>query len=317
MRQHTIPNSYLKAWCDPAPLPKKHVPFIWQISKDGREKRKTAPHKAFTESDRYTIRREDGGKILTIEQGLGATENAFVWLRPKIEGRETLTGQDKLELCEFATAMFARSKRQGDHFTEFFRQIHKQVENLENKRGAKPGLSLETRLHAENGPASTVAMFMLSWPVLFMSMKITILCTDAVEGFISSDRPFQMVNPDAYKLPPILRVPAPGRDQKIELTLPLSPHRALLISHIYQPGYQDADQAMVDEVNARTRFGCEKEFVSWKGIVKDCWFVPARVPEDSWENSREGIAAEESRQRHLKALAAWEAERGHQDSSGE
>src|SRR2546426_11621670 len=68
MDQHTIPNCYLKAWCDPAPLPDKHTPFIWLISKDGKDKRKRAPHNAFTEAHRYSIRRENGQKILTVEQ---------------------------------------------------------------------------------------------------------------------------------------------------------------------------------------------------------------------------------------------------------
>lgn len=319
MDQHTIPNCYLKAWCDPSPLPEKHTPFIWLISKDGKEKRKRSPHKAFTESDRYTIRRDDGGKILTVERGLGTTEDSFVRLRPKIEAREALTSQNKLDLCEFATAMFARSKRQGDHFAEFFRTLHRQVESLEQQRGAKPGLSMETRLHAENAAASTVAMFMLSWPLLFTRMNVTVLCTNGDEGFITSDRPFVMVNPEAYKLPPALRVPAPGRDPQIEITLPLTPHRALLISHIYRPGYEEATQQMVDELNARIRFGCDEYFVSQKGIVKDSWFIAAKEPEDSWENSPEGLAAEESRRRYMKAHAEWEASvksRGDEDSLG-
>jgi hypothetical protein len=306
MDQHTIPNCYLKGWCDPAPLPEKHTPFIWLISKDdktGETKRKRAPHKAFKESDRYTVRRADGAKVLTVEHRLGSTEDNFVRLRPKIEAREALAPQEKLQLCEFATAMFARSKPQGDHFGKFFRQINEQVESLEKRRGAKPGLSLETRLHAENAPASTVAMFMLAWPLLFMRMSLTILCTNAEEGFITSDKPFVMTNPDAYELPPVLRVPAPGRDLGIEITLPLTPHRALMFSHIYRPGYEEATQAMVDELNARTRFGCDKYFVSQKGIVKDFWFTPANIPTDSWENSPEGVAAEQARQRYLKAKA--------------
>jgi len=139
MDQHTIPNCYLKAWCDPAPLPEKHTPFIWLISKDGRQKRRRAPENAFTESHRYSIRRDAGHRILTVEQTLGATEDVFVRIRPKVEARDTLTSREKLDLCAFATAMFARSKSQGDHFAEFFRSLHKQVENLERKRGAPPG----------------------------------------------------------------------------------------------------------------------------------------------------------------------------------
>jgi hypothetical protein len=317
MDQHTIPNCYLKAWCDPSPLPEKHTPFIWLISKDGQEKHKRAPRNAFTEVDRYTIRTQDRNKSLRVEQKtLGATEDAFVRILSKLEKREPLNANENLDLCAFATAMFARSKRQGDHFTEFFRTVHKQVESLERKRGAPPGASLETRIHAESGPASTVTMFMLSWPFLFLRMNMSILCTESEEGFITSDRPFVMNNPDAHKLPPVLRYPAPGRDPKIEISLPLTPNRLLLISHIYSSGYRNVTQTGVDELNARVRFGCDEYFVSHKGIVKECWFVPVQQPDDRWENTPEGIAAEQARQRHLKARADWAAwvkARGTQD----
>jgi uncharacterized protein DUF4238 len=306
MDQHTIPNCYLKAWCDPAPLPEKYTAFIWLISKDGKDKRKRAPHNAFTEAHRYSIRRDNGQRILTVEQRtLGATEDAFVRIRARIESRAALTPGERFDLCAFATAMFARSKSQGDHLAELFRAIHKQVENLEKRRGAKPGLSLETRLHAENAAASTITMFMLSWPQFFMQMNMTILCTNADEGFITSDRPFILNNPEAYKLPPVMRTPAPGRDATIEVTLPLTPNRLLLISHIYPPGYMEATQDEVNELNSRVRFGCDEYFVSQKGMVKDCWFVPATIPADSWENSQEGIAAEKLKQRYLKAEAEW------------
>jgi hypothetical protein len=308
MDQHTVPNSYLKAWCDPAPLPEKHEPFIWMISKDGKEAHKRAPQNAFTESHRYTIRRRNGERDLTVERKvLGTTENEFVLLRPKIEARKPLTSEERLELCAFATAMFARSKSQGDHFGEFFRAVNSQVENLEKKRGARPGLSRETRFHAENAPAATIGMFMLSWPFLFMRMHITILCTDAEEGFITSDCPFIMNNPEAYRLPPVMRVPAPGRDPKIEITLPLTPKNLLLLSHSYPEGYAEVPQKTVDELNTRARFGCTEYFVSQRGTVKECWFIPAKTPDDCWENSPEGIAAEIWRQRDLKAREEWEA----------
>lgn len=272
----------------------------------------------FTEADRYSVRTKGHGDVLIIEQKtLGATEDAFVRLRPKLEVRATLAVEERLDLCKFAAAMFARSKRQGDHFAEHFRELNRQVENLEKKHGSKPRLSLETRFHAENGPAATVAMFMVSWPFYFMRMNITILCTGCEEGFITSDCPLVMNNPDAHRLPPMLRAPVPGRDLKIEITLPLTPNRLLLISHVYQPGYMEATREQVDELNSRVRFGCQECFVSQKGIVKDCWFTPAPTPTDRWETTPEGIAAEEQWKLHLKAKAEWEAwvrARGNQDS---
>src|SRR5260370_12765669 len=316
MNQHTIPNCYLKAWCDPAPLPEKHTPFIWLISKDGKDKRKRAPRKAFTEADRYTIRTRDGKKILIAEHTLMATEDAWVRIRPKIEARAALTLEERCDLCAFAAAMQARSKGQGDHFAEFFRTVHRQVENLEKQRGAKPGLSLETGMHAENAAPSTLAMTMLSLPQLLMRMKMVVFCTTIDEGFITSDYPCLLFDPEPYKLPPSYRSPAlllPRPD----LPLPLTPQRLLLFHHGVQQGYLEASQAAVDEANRRTRFNCTEYFVSHLGKLKDFWFDPGKAPEDSWEKSPEGIAAEEQRQRHLKAKAEWEADikrRGNQDS---
>jgi len=316
MDQHTIPNCYLKAWCDPAPLPEKHTPFIWLISKNGKDKRKRAPRKAFTAADRYTIRTRDGQKILIAEHTLMATEDAFVRIRPKVEAQAALTRQERFDICAFAAAMLARSKGQGDHFAEFFRDIHGLVENLEKKRGAKPGLSLETRMHAENAAASTLAMTMLSLPQLLMRLKMVVFCTTLDEGFITSDCPCVMYDPEAYKLPPLYRGPA-LLAQRTELTLPLTPTRLLLFHHGVEEGYLEASQRAVDEANRRTRFNCTEDFVSHMGKMKDFWFDQGKEPEDSWEKSPEGIAAEEQRQRHLKARAEWEADvkrRANQDS---
>jgi hypothetical protein len=276
------------------------------ISKDGSKKRKRSPQKAFTESDRYTVRTHEGKQLLVAERTLGATEDAFVRIRPKIEGREELDLSEKLHLCAFATAMFARSKSQGDHFGEFFRSLNNLVEQQERKRGAEPKLSLETKMHAENAPASTIAMFMLSWPQMFLAMNLTILCTDEEEGFLTSDQPFVMNDPEGHKLPPAHRYPVPG-GLTTESTLPLTPRRLLLISRLYAPGYIDATKGQIDELNARVRFGCKETFVSWKGIIRDCWFAPGKKPEGSWEESLEGIESEKNRQAYLEAKAKWEA----------
>ena len=52
--QRFVPNSYLKAWCDPD-VPSEHTPYVWRFSKDGTEARKKAPKNIFTETDLYTI----------------------------------------------------------------------------------------------------------------------------------------------------------------------------------------------------------------------------------------------------------------------
>jgi hypothetical protein len=57
--QHTVPQSNLKAWCDPN-CPEGHEPYIWIGDKAGAGARKKAPAKVFTEKAFYTIRLVDG-----------------------------------------------------------------------------------------------------------------------------------------------------------------------------------------------------------------------------------------------------------------
>ena len=85
----------------------------------------------------------------------------------------------------------------------------------------------------------------------------------------------------------------PGRLRRV--TLPLTPQRMLFLSSTPIRGYVQAEPKTIDELNRRTRFACSKEFVSYRGTVTDYWFDPGKKPEDSWEKSLEGIAAEKQR----------------------
>jgi hypothetical protein len=54
-RQHIIPESYQKPWCDPD-TPINQTPYIWLTSKDGKIQKRKAPENAFVGNDVYTIR---------------------------------------------------------------------------------------------------------------------------------------------------------------------------------------------------------------------------------------------------------------------
>ncbi|MBO2970436.1 DUF4238 domain-containing protein, partial [Burkholderia pseudomallei] len=49
-KQHYVPASYLKAWCDPD-CPATHEPYVWVFERDGTSRHRRAPHKLFTETD--------------------------------------------------------------------------------------------------------------------------------------------------------------------------------------------------------------------------------------------------------------------------
>jgi Protein of unknown function (DUF4238) len=68
-RQHVIPKCYQRPWCDPAITGNK-TSYIWMVSKDGRQKKRRAPGKAFVSSDVYTIRLAEGQRELVVEETL-------------------------------------------------------------------------------------------------------------------------------------------------------------------------------------------------------------------------------------------------------
>jgi hypothetical protein len=56
--------------------------------------------------------------------------------------------------------------------------------------------------------------------------------------------------------------------------MPLTPRLAYYSWKIQPRMYEKWDQRNVDRLNARTISGCQKEFVSWKGVVRGEWFLP-------------------------------------------
>jgi hypothetical protein len=112
-------------------------------------------------------------------------------------------------------------------------------------------------------------------------------------------------NPKAHTLPPLYR--SPGLAQKdIEVTLPLTPHHLLLISHHRSPQYVDVERPVVDEQNRCIRFHCTEEFVSKSAETRVIWFDRGTEPPDTWEQSEEGKAALANRDRIVGSLLGRE-----------
>jgi hypothetical protein len=306
-KQHIIPNCYLKSWCDPC-TPVGQTPYIWRISRDGSSKKRKAPEKSFTETDWYTIKLPNGERDLTIEKTLGGIENEFIQILPRIRRREKLNIVHKAKLCVFVAAMHTRSKAQGEHFKQFHQRLHDQVVALEKKHNSSPTTSLETaELVEQTFPNLVETGVKVMAPMLFQMAMTIMCCTDDV-GFITSDTPCVWFNPEIHKLPPFYRSPALGQAE-IEVTMPLTPHHAVLITHHHEyPAYSMLNAGAVDEMNRTTRFHCNEEFVSWKGVSKPYWFERGKEPEDRWENTPEGkaaIAEDEKRDRYIRE---WEQE---------
>jgi hypothetical protein len=119
---------------------------------------------------------------------------------------------------------------------------------------------------------------------MYFAMEMSIFVSQDEIGFITSDSPCVWFNPNAYRWPPFYRHAGLGQ-RGVEVTLPLTPHHLLLISHEKLPLYVDVEQKTVDKANGLRRAACADEFVSWKGETRSCWFESWKPPEDAWENS--------------------------------
>ena len=106
-------------------------------------------------------------------------------------------------------------------------------------------------------------------------LDFAVFTADDEIGFITSDNPCVWFDPEAYKRPPLLRVPALVYES-IEITLPISPQQCLYFNRHNINGYIDVNQQMVDVINKRTRFYCGEYFVvrkNYKDAILKMGFI--------------------------------------------
>lgn len=226
---------------------------------------------------------KDGSRDLSVEHSLDKIENDFQGVLRAIRRRQQLTSVQRAKLCVFTAAMMGRSKKQGDHMQKQWAVGIEQIRQIEGQFGsaAHPALSEVLEEVNKNSHAYLVNDTIEVAPVLFI-MPLTILTTNDLDGFITSDAPAVMCNPKAYTMSPMLRQPGLMQTD-IEVTLPLSPQETVFFSH--KPSnrlYTPTSTSLLEEVNRRTFFWADAEFVSWKGTVKDAWCEEREAPPDAW-----------------------------------
>ena len=167
----------------------------------------------------------------------------------------------------------------------FAEELHESVTHLERAHNVEPRMSLETAAMVENARPQLVAMSLQMLSELYYGMSMGIFVAPENCHFITSDSPTVWYNPEAYKLPPFWRS-AGLAQEKVEVTMPLTPKFALYLSHYEKiTGYLNVPARVVQDLNRRTRFHCEQWFISQNGEVREEWFEVIPLPEDRWENS--------------------------------
>lgn len=292
-KQHYVPATYLAAWNDPD-TPSGHKPYVWAFPKENGEPRRRAPWYLFTHADLYTIPGVDGERDLRLEHGLAGIESAFARVAHKLKmrGRDArLTPQECDTLAVFAASLHARTVAQAEHWRSEFgkieamgRAMQAAVERLdpsERQRlartappataSAEAGLSLEAlrRIVAQPLQELMVPQIQAMLPI-FRNMDMAILSTDEEPGFITSDAPVVIGDPE-HDPRSIFGVALAS--STVEVRLPLSPRHCLLLSHSGAGGSYDVGRDIVDDVNRTIRFSCNREFVVARDSVDPYWFT--------------------------------------------
>lgn len=291
--QHTVPQTYLRAWTDPT-TPEGQTPYVWRISRDGTNITKKAPKNLFCETDMYTIHRPDGSRDLTLERGLSGLENAFASIRrTKLTERVELSSEDQTLLVAFVAAMHSRSKQRrnflqkqwGDTkdwidswFKDYEESSPERRKRIETASAASMRSDAKHRIEyddikrmaeqpLQHGMTATINVLTSQ----LSKLEFAILCTNQQPGFITSDAPCSWVDPCAHARPPALR--NDGLAYKtIEITLPISPSQLILLSWHDIRGYREVTEPVVNTLNRRTRITSEEYIVSNSNVTKECWF---------------------------------------------
>lgn len=297
-RQHYVPKSYLKAWCDPE-TPKGQTPYVWVFPKDGEHAHRRAPQNLFVETDFYTIRSASGERDLVLEEGLSQLESEFARVREiKITRRKPLSHDDRMIICAFIAATRVRTKANRERMRELWQQVLAKMDTMaewaktatEEQREAasatlRPSaqdsyLTYEEVKQIVDQPIQSFLADSISVETpLLLKLDMVVVETSTSPGFITSDDPCVWYDPQGYTRPPPLRGPA-LMYPSIEIAFPVSPNFMVLLNRqgihgqIRLAKYGTAkDQEVVDRTNWRTRTHAHEHFVVNRKIKRESWFT--------------------------------------------
>lgn len=295
-KQHYIPQSYLDSWCD-TKIPEGYDKYVWMFDYSGEIVKKKNPKNIFYEVDMYTIFDEKGNRVLDIEHGLSGLEGKFASIRDnKLIKQLDLTLEERYLILTFVAAIHNRTVAIKEHISnqwgnvlELGRMLQQEYEKATpehrkamesvgslNKECGSFSINEIEKFHLD--PMQTQLIPRMNAEVnCYMKMHMSILNTDDEVGFITSDNPCVWYDPEAYKRPPMYSSAGLGY-KSVEVTLPISPNQAILISHIPLPLYISIHMENVDSVNRKTRFSADKYFVVNRNYKKEFWFKVIEPP---------------------------------------
>jgi hypothetical protein len=135
-----------------------------------------------------------------------------------------------------------------------------QAARLEEKENIEPARRLSTAIDEflPDIEGEAVRAGLQVSPRILFGMNLSIFVTEDEAGFVTGDNP-ALENPYLA-------------DPGVECTIPLTPNHMAFYSRTMPPViYRTWTRAHVDQINSRTIARCDKEFVTWKGIIRPEW----------------------------------------------
>jgi len=297
-KQHFVPATYLRAWCDTRSPAMCKPSYVWVFPKNGGEAKNRPPEKIFWGPNFYTIKGSDGKRDLIIEESLAQLESQFTIMRKRtLSKRKPLSSQEKNVLCTFVAAMFARTKSQRDHIRrqgqellDIGNRMAKWAENAipgERKQLSmsfgphqEPSFSLDdVKNIVENPMPSYLGTTVDPITTALCKMRFAILCSSDTSTFITSDTPCVWFDADLFQNPSPFG--AGGLiSPSIEISLPLSPTQYIIFGRklIFDGLYISikADNPLIETINRRTWENTDEYFIANENSKNFSWLSQKR-----------------------------------------
>lgn len=188
----------------------------------------------------------------------------------------------RLKLMLFVAALHARTLKMRDHHTAQWKRLldiaergapeDGRIEWLDGTANPEDPSYIhvdDIRELVENPMPTTVPAGIDAETPLMMQMHARILCIKSETGFITSDSPVVWMNAEKAQSQEARFWGPSFIDKELEITVPLTPTRALLLRHGV-PGldYLDVPDKAIRMLNARTRHYANEETVSRFGCYE-------------------------------------------------
>jgi len=222
--QHYIPQFYLKGFTDPE-TPKGHEPYVWIYEFESQKWKKKGPKNVASIPDYYTLKDlQNGQRYDEIEDTLSIIEGKTAKIiKDKIYNQESLNDDERAIMAEFIALMMARVPSAHNNIDQIFSEVHTLIMETyyANYKDRPEEITKMKELYEKDTGKKLPDDFDISWlnpskykiscskgSILEMMFKFvekafdriynmtwTFLYTKCQPFFITSDSPFDMINP--------------------------------------------------------------------------------------------------------------------------